>query len=188
MSLVNLNEFESTIDNKINAEKREIMYLNSYKIIIDEYTSDILNLNISKYTVFRLRFNNPSNFNLFITPNNFMNPLYQQLSDNTIKTNDDIFNSKFIFSTNNKKLTLKLFKNDNVRNLLLSYLDRHDHNLNDIHISDWKNSTFLSAKECQGELKLMVSGVITSENVKDDYLNFLKELINDLNAIGVLYH
>lgn len=188
MSLVNLNEFESIIDNKINAEKREIIYLNSYKIIIDEYTSDILNLNISKYTVFRIRFNNPSNFNLSITPNNFMNLLYQELCDNTLKTNDDIFDSKFIFSTNNKKLALKLFKNDNVRNLLLSYLNRPEHNLNDIHISDWKNSTFLYAKECQGELKLMVSGVIKNESVKEDYLNFLKELIDDLNTVGILYH
>lgn len=104
MSFVNLTKFESTIDNKIISENRETLYLDSHKILIDEYASDILNLNLSKYTVFRLRFNNPFNFNLSITLNNFIDNIAENLYNNTIKTNDNIFNSKFILSTNNKNL------------------------------------------------------------------------------------
>lgn len=187
MSTVDLTKFESTIDNKIIAENREITYLDSYKVFIDEYTSDFLSPTLAKYTIFRLCFNNPSNFNLSITHNNFIDTVSDSPYDSSFKTDDVIFNSKFTSITNNKKIAAKLLNDYKMQTLLLDYGNKSLNYLYDIHISDWKNSTFLSTKECRGEINLIVAGLVKENNIKTEYLHFLKDLISALNKIGVLY-
>lgn len=83
---------------------------------------------------------------------------------------------------------MKFLDSDNIKKLLLTYDNKAKYPIYDIHISDWKNSTFLSAKECQGELKLMVCGVLKDDNDKKECLEFIKELINLLNNVGILHH
>ncbi|MHC1683485.1 MAG: DUF3137 domain-containing protein [Clostridiaceae bacterium] len=187
MNFVNLTSFESTIDNKIINENREILILDSHKIILDHFTSDISTNTLSNSTVFRLPFNNPFNFNLSITFNEFINKSAEDTYGNSIKTNDDIFNSKFTLYTNNQKLANKLLNIDELRRLLLAYANKPNYPIYDIQISNWKNSTFLSTRECHGEIKLVVCDILKEDIDKKDCLNFLKVLINALTTTGILY-